>query len=94
MDPNIEEEGTNRSGIYAVKVKLNMPILQILPVMGKIFKIQYPGIQTLCTDCFGHHNKRNCHSKKVPWTKYIIRFKLAHPNFPMGIGGHKPWRTL
>ena len=62
--------------------------------MGKRLKIHYPGIQTLCTNCFGHHNKRNCQFRKVLWSEYITRFKLAHPNFPRGLYGRWGSQTM
>ena len=82
MDPNSVEAGTNRSGIYAVQVKLNKPIPQLIPIMGKRLKIQYPGVQRLCTNCFGRHNKQNCQSRKVTWSEYTNKFKESNPDFP------------
>jgi hypothetical protein len=62
-DPNAAQDGTNQTGNYYVKIKLNQDISQLLPILGKRIRIHYPGIQRLCTNRFGNHQKSNCHSK-------------------------------
>jgi hypothetical protein len=34
-EPNSESNGTNRSGIYSVKIKLNIDIPQMIPIFGR-----------------------------------------------------------
>jgi hypothetical protein len=78
-DPNAAEDDTNRAGNYNVKIKLNHDIPQLLPMLGKRIRVHYPGIQRICMNCFGNHQKSKCHSKKKTWADYIARFKLDNP---------------
>ena len=55
--------------------------------MGKRVKFFYPGIQGLCTNCFGNHPKRVCRSQKVPWSKYVSDFINSNPQVPRHILG-------
>ena len=84
-DPGNTENGSNRTGSYAVKVKLTKKIPNLIPIMGKRVKISYQGIQRLCTNCFGNHAKQNCQSKKVMWHQYVARFKESNPEFPRNL---------
>ena len=58
LGPEECDDGTNRTGDYTVKIKLTKDLPQIGPIMGKRVKFFYRGIQKLCTNCFGHHNKQ------------------------------------
>ena len=49
-DPENAENGSNRTGTYAVKVKITKKMPQLIPIMGKRIKISYQGIQRLCTN--------------------------------------------
>jgi hypothetical protein len=82
-NPDSAKNGSNRTGTYAVKVKLTKKLPQLLPVMGKRISISYPGVQRLCTNCFGNHGRQSCQSKKVKWHQYIARFKEQNPDFPV-----------
>ena len=77
-----DTEGTNRTGSYSIKMKLDQDIPQMLPMSGRKIKIYYRGIQKLCTNCFGKHQKRNCQSKKVPWIDYVCNFIADNPDIP------------
>ncbi len=63
-----DESSTNRTGTYMVKIRLSKDIPQLLPILGKRIKIYFPGIQRLCSNCFGQHPKSACKSKRVVWT--------------------------
>ena len=78
-DPNAAEDGTNRTGNYNVKIKLNQDIPQLVPILGKRIKVHYPGVQRLCTNCFGNHLKTRCQSRKMTWDAYMAKFKLDYP---------------
>ena len=78
--PDSESFGTNRTGRYSVKIKLNKDIPQLLPIMGKRIKIHYKGIQRLCPNCFGPHPKQVCCSPKVQWLYYASKFKSTYKN--------------
>ena len=80
-------EGTNRTGSYSVKMKLNCEIPQMLPMAGRRVKMYYRGIQKLCTNCFGHHNRRGCQSRRVPWIDYVKNFVDKNPNIPRNYFG-------
>ena len=77
-DPH-DSEGTNRTGNYSVKMKLNSKIPQILPLWGKRVKIFHKGINKLCTCCFGQHQRSQCKAEKVSWAEYVANFAEAHP---------------
>ena len=44
---------------YIVSVKLNMDVPELIPISGRRIQISYPGVQTLCTKCFGKFNLVN-----------------------------------
>ena len=73
-----EIHGTNRSGIYSVKIKLAKDIPQLLPIMGRRIKIQYKGVRRMCTNCFGQHPKQACRSQKLHWLDYTANFISAN----------------
>ena len=77
-----DTDGTNRTGNYSVKMKLEKQIPQWLPMSGKRIKIYYRGIQKVCTNCFGDHMKRSCHSKKVLWIDYVKHFINSNTDIP------------
>ena len=86
-DPMASLDGTNRTGVYAVKLKLNGAVPELLPILGRRIKISYPGIQRLCTSCFGHHPRRVCKSKKVAWQFYVNEFMKKYPEIPTRLYG-------
>ena len=75
-------EGTNRTGVYSIKMKLDTAIPQLLPMSGRRIKMYHRGIQKLCTNCFGNHSKRVCQSQKVLWVDYVRRFVELNPEIP------------
>ena len=86
-DPYSGNDGTNRTGTYAVKVKLRRKIPQLLPMLGKRIKIYYPGIQKLCTNCFGNHPRKVCRSDKLPWPEYVQKFIASNREVPAQLFG-------
>ena len=82
-DQSSEEGGTNRTGNYSVQIRLNKPIPQLIPILGKRIKINYPGVQKQCTVCFGKHPKKVCKSAKVTWLEYVTRFAELNPEIPV-----------
>ena len=82
-----ENDGTNRTGTYALRIKLKKNIPQLLPMLGKRIKIDYPGIQRLCTNCFKSHHKKNCQSKKVSWKDYACNFARINHEIPDNLFG-------
>ena len=62
------------NGTYSVKMKLESPIPQFLPMHGKRIRVYHSGITKLCTNCFGKHTRRQCKNNKVPWIVYVRDF--------------------
>jgi hypothetical protein len=79
-DPLEAADGTNRTGNYNVKIKLNGDIPQLLPILGKRIRIFYPGTPRLCTNCFKGHHRSSCHSRKISWKDYTEQFMRDHPD--------------
>ena len=73
-------QGTNRTGTYVAKVRLHSEIPELVPVDGRRVRISYPGIQILCTNCFGKHHKTKCQSLKTKFTDYMLRNKNKTTN--------------
>ena len=84
-DPHEAVDGTNRTGNYNVRIKLRGDIPQLLPILGKRIRVYYPGIQRQCTNCFKGHPKNKCHSKKMSWNEYTLKFMNDHPEINQGI---------
>ena len=76
-----DSEGTNATGIYSVRVKLNCDIPQLLPMDGRRVKIYYRGIRKLCTVCFGKHLRKDCRNEKVQWIEYVRQFVCENSDF-------------
>ena len=86
-NPDSEEEGTNRTGIYSVTIQIKKPIPQLLPILGRRVKVHYPGVQRLCTKCFGKHPKQACHTPKVSWPDYVRLFISRNPDITKQLFG-------
>ena len=66
---------------------------QIIPMCGKRICVYHKGIQKLCTNCFGAHQRRNCRSAKVPWIKYVLNFMEKYPDIPEELYG-RWWKAV
>ena len=62
------------NGTYTVKMRLDKPIPQFLPMYGKKVRVNYRSQQTMCTNCYGRHPRKVCKSEKVPWMDYVVSF--------------------
>jgi hypothetical protein len=69
-----DSEGTNATGTYSVRIKLNNDIPNFLPMNGRYVKIYYRRIKKLCTSCFGRHVSRYC---KTVSGSLFVRTKLS-----------------
>ena len=88
-DPH-DTEGTNRTGIYCIEMKMSKRIPQIIPLCGRRVKIDYLNIQKLCTKCYGPHFRNICKQEsKVQWHDYVEKFMLTHPDLPEGLYGKR-----
>jgi hypothetical protein len=60
------------TGKYIVKMRIDRPIPQILPIDGRRIKIYYKGIRKQCNNCFGMgHLKRDCKERRKEWAEYV-----------------------
>ena len=66
------------NGTYSVKMKLQKPIPQFLPMHSKRIRIYHNGISKLCSNCYGHHTRRQCRNEKRPWIEYVRDFMLEN----------------
>ena len=80
-DPH-DKEGSNRTGIYTVKMNLHQKIPEWLPLDGLRVKIQHKGIQKLCNTCYGNHLRKDCTEEKKSWADYILQFRSENPEIP------------
>ena len=62
------------NGTYTVKMRLDKPIPQFLPMYSKKVRVNYRSQQTMCTNCYGRHPRKVCKSEKVPWMDYVVSF--------------------
>ena len=81
------------SGTYSIKMRLRKEIPQLLPMWGRRIRIYYRGVQKLCTNCFGHHPRRNCRSERVTWVQYCLNFMERNPEIPPEFYG-KWWKIV
>jgi hypothetical protein len=63
-------------------MKIIKEIPQLLPMCGKRVKIYYKGIEKLCFNCFGKHQRKACNNEKEPWMEYVKLFMAEYPFFP------------
>jgi len=67
------------TGNLTVKMQLDHPIPQLLPMAGKRVKIYYKGIQKLCTNCLQPgHQKLRCPNARKNWLSYVDHFMLSN----------------
>ena len=67
------------TGNLTIKMRLDHPIPQLLPMAGKRIKIYYKGIQKLCINCFEPgHQKLRCSNAKKNWLNYVDFFMLSN----------------
>jgi hypothetical protein len=60
------------TGKYVVKMRIDKPIPQILPIDGRRIKIYYKGIKKQCNNCFEiGHLKRDCRERRKEWAEYV-----------------------
>ena len=81
------------NGTFSIKMRLRTDIPQLLPMWGKRVRIYHRGVQKLCSNCFGAHQRRNCRSSKVSWTRYVLNFMEKHPEIPSEMYG-RWWKVI
>ena len=94
MPPDSDSEAEAYcSGTYSIKMRLRTDMPQIIPMCGKRIRVYHKGIQKLCTNCFGAHQRRNCRSAKVPWIEYVLHFMEKYPDIPKELYG-RWWKVV
>ena len=72
-DP-LDPDGTNRTGIYVLRIKLSQEIPELIPLSGLRLKIMHHQVKKLCTRCYEPHLRKNCDGEKKSWFDYVRRF--------------------
>ena len=86
VDPH-DSEGTNRTGIYSLRMIVDNEIPELIPLDGLRVKLQYQGVTKLCTGCYGKHLRRDCNEKKITWKDYVEYFVESNPDIPLDFYG-------
>ena len=87
-DPH-DSDGTNRTGIYTVRMIMESELPEMIPLDGLRLKIQYQGVSKLCTGCYGKHLRKNCSEPKITWLDYIKIFRSLNPEIPDNFYGQR-----
>jgi len=73
LDPGL----TWSTGTYSIKMLLQRPIHQFLPIDGKKIKVYHKGIKKMCSNCYqAGHLRMACQSNRVDWMSYVDNFVL------------------
>ena len=82
FDDPYDKEGSNRTGIFTVKMILHQKIPEWLPMDGLRIKVQHKGNQKLCNHCYGNHLRKDCKEEKRTWSDYVNIFRCQNPEIP------------
>ena len=80
-DPH-DKEGSNRTGIYLVRMMIHQDIPEWLPAEGLRIKIQYAKIKKQFNNCYENHLRKDCENEKLSWSEYVKKFRLRYPEIP------------
>ena len=81
VDPH-DKDGTNRTGVYVVRMRMDNELPELIPIDGLRVKCQYHTVKKLCTSCYGKHLRKNCKEEKISWFDYIRNFRDENPDIP------------
>ena len=81
VDPH-DKDGTNRTGVYVVRMRMDNELPELIPIDGLRVKCQYHTVKKLCTSCYGKHLRKNCTEEKISWFDYIQNFRDGNPDIP------------
>ena len=87
------EAGPLGNGTYSIKMKLVKDVPQFLPMHGRKIRIYFKNMTKLCTNCYGHHSRRQCTNRKVPWIVYVRDFMMENPDITEDFYG-KWWEAV
>ena len=74
FDDPLDPDGTNRTGIYSLRMKLTKEIPELIPLDGLRIKIIHHQVRKLCARCYKGHLRKNCESEKKSWFDYVRKF--------------------
>ncbi len=85
------------TGTYSVKMSINKPIAQFLPMAGKKIRIYHKGIAKLCSKCYGGgHLRQDCQNEQDNWLSYVdnhmIRWDLDESYYGRWCSRIADWR--
>jgi len=77
-DPD-EEAGAGEvklgKGLLSIKIQLEKPIPEFLPIDGKRVRIYYAGMHKQCVNCYQYgHIKAECKEERATWLEYVAGF--------------------
>ena len=70
----LDQDGTNRTGVYLMRIKLKQEIPELIPLDGLRIKIIHHPIKKLCTRCFEPHLRKDCDEEKKTGFDYVRKF--------------------
>ena len=85
-DP-LDSDGTNRTGIYLMRIKPTAEIPELIPLDGLRLKIIHHQVKKLCTRCFDAHLRKNCQVDKKSWFDYIRKFMIENEDIDKAFYG-------
>ena len=74
FDDPLDPDGTNRTGIYLLRMKLSKEIPELIPLDGLRLKVIHHQVRKLCTRCYEAHLRKNCEGEKKTWFDYVWKF--------------------
>ena len=80
-DPH-DVDGTNRTGVYVVRMVLEDEIPELIPFNGLRIRVQHPDVKKLCTGCYGQHLRKTCNNAGRTWFDYVEDFVSENPDIP------------
>ena len=80
FDDPLDKDGTNRTGVYILKIIPHMEIPELIPNRERV-KIQHYQVARLCTGCYERHLRKDCKNGKISWSQYVRKFAHEFRSF-------------
>jgi len=62
-------------GLLTIKMRIDYPIPEFLPIDGKRIRVHHSGMSKQCLNCYGYgHMRSNCENQKSTWLEYVAGF--------------------
>ena len=73
-DPDLDEDPIG-TGNYWLTMRLDKPIPQFIPMLGRKIEIYYRGMKQVCVNCYeAGHKKNDCKNQRREWVNYVAEF--------------------